>query len=97
MDESTYKQEELNNWIGQQINCKEENKLSNYSAVAHVANMRQQIKLFEIAITTFEKGVELRNDQDALIDADLKRYKQSIRSGAYGDEHKEMEFIDEKK
>lgn len=87
--------EHLNNYIEQQINTKKENKLMNQSAIALIEANNQQIKFLKLQNEIFRRGIELRERQDVLTDNVVKSYKESIRNGEYGEEFKNMKFIDE--
>lgn len=86
---------ELNNWIEQQLNSKKENAVMNeHSKVLVNANDKRGALLKQESSLQLN-SIKLRNEQDIAIDESLKSYKEMIRNGEYGEENKDMKFIDE--
>lgn len=87
---------ELNNWIEQQENSKKSNLNMNKQAEVLHRNNDTQMVLIKQQNKLLEKSIHLRQDQDVAIDKSLVDYKKMIRNGEYGEENKDMKFIDEK-
>lgn len=86
---------ELNNWIEQQLNGISLNAVINEQAKAGQENNSVKIELLHKENTLIGNSIVLRKQQDLDIAESIKLYKKMIRNGEYGDENKNMVFIDE--
>jgi glutamate mutase epsilon subunit len=86
---------ELNNWIEQQINSKKQNAINNQQSLDHHVNNSKQIALLEQENELLMSSIKSRKEQDSIIDESIKQLKKMVRDGAYGDDLKDMKFIDE--
>ena len=87
--------EELNNFIKQQLNVKKENALLNTKSQILIDSNLQQIKILESLNKCYSDSNLMRKEEDVNIVNSIALYKKMIRNGDYGDEFKDMEFVDE--
>lgn len=80
VDKKNY-EKQANNWIAEQLNSIEHNDLDIIHCLKRAALIKREIQLAKECTALAKKGIE--------------RYKARIRNGEYGDEHKDMIFIDE--
>ncbi len=89
------REKEFNSHIEQQLNGIAINNKANEIAEKETDHNIEKINMLKAENSLYNNGIELRNTQNIAIRKNIAAFKKLVRDGEYGNEFKDMKFIDD--